>query len=584
VNPSTSEALRAHIGRLYAPDVADETSSRLIAIVERFGDDHPELVTPREPYDERDVWIIAYGDHLTEPGRAPLATLEDVLSTRLGDVVGGLHLLPHYPSTSDGGFAVVDHERVDPRLGDWDDVERLAGGVRLMLDAVVNHTSASSPWFLGWLTDDPEFADFYLCPDDTTDLDQVVRPRTNPLLTPFEAADGTRHVWTTFGPDQVDLNFANPEVLIRITQVLLGYVARGASALRLDAIAFLWKRSGTTCIHLPETHEIIRLWRTILDEVAPGTLIVTETNVPHAENLSYFGDGTDEAHLVYQFALPPLVLHAFRRADTSVLRGWLDGLTTPTRGTSFLLFLASHDGIGLRPVEQLVPAEEIESLARAIESEGGAVSYRSASGDRRSPYELNVSYFDALSPPASSEPLQLQVDRFIAAQSLLLALAGIPAIYLHSLLGSRNWYEGPSASGHPRDINREKLPRAVVESELDDPTSLRAQVHSRMRARMSARIADPAFHPAAEQRVLSTTPGVLGFERGPAGARGAVLCLVNVTDRAQQVPLTRADGLTVSGTLEERCTGRRIGTDPTAGLDLVLEPYEVLWLGSPINP
>lgn len=583
MNPSTSDALRAHLGRLYAPEVADGSSSRLIEIVERFREDHPELATPREPYDERDVWIIAYGDHLSEPGRAPLATLEDVVRTRLGDVVGGLHLLPHYPSTSDGGFAVVDHERVDPRLGDWDDVERLAGGVRVMLDAVVNHTSASSPWFRGWLADDPEFADFYLRPDGTFDLDEVVRPRTNPLLTPFEAADGTRHVWTTFGPDQVDLNYANPEVLLRVTQIVLGYVARGASALRLDAVAFLWKRSGTSCIHLPETHEIIRLWRTILDEVAPGTLIVTETNVPHEENLSYFGDGTDEAHIVYQFALPPLVLHAFRRADASVLRSWLDGLAAPTSGTTFLIFLASHDGIGLRPVEQLVPAAEIASLARAIESEGGAVSYRSAPGGGRSPYELNVSYFDALSPPTASEPQQLQVDRFVAAQSLLLALAGIPAIYLHSLLGSRNWREGPRASGHPRDINREKLPRAVVESALDDPTSLRAQVYSRVRARVSARIADPAFHPAADQRVLPTPPGVLGFERGPAGAR-AVLCLLNVTDRSQRVHLTGADGLTVSGALEERCTHRRVEADPRTGLALELDPYEVLWLGGPLSP
>jgi glucosylglycerate phosphorylase len=370
------QALRAHLARLYDRELVEPTLVRLVEALERFARDHPDVAgRDPAPFDEADVWVIAYGDHLTEPGRAPLESLDDFLRERFRGVLGGLHLLPHYPWTSDDGFAVVDYEEVDPQLGDWGDVERLAVSFRLMLDAVVNHTSASSPWFQGWLQDDPTFADFFISPPEDADLDQVVRPRTTPLLTPFPAREGVREVWTTFGPDQVDLNYANPEVLLRITGILLDYVAHGARALRLDAIAFLWKRFGTTCIHLEETHEVIRLWRTVLDAVAPGTLIVTETNVPHAENLSYLGDGTDEAHLVYQFPLPPLVLHAFRGGDGTVLAGWLRTLETPSTSTTFLNFLGSHDGIGLRPVEQLLPDREVEALGEAARREAGGVSY-----------------------------------------------------------------------------------------------------------------------------------------------------------------------------------------------------------------
>jgi glucosylglycerate phosphorylase len=581
VDRGTTDALRAHLERLYAAEVVDATLPHLVDLLDRFAGAHPQAGRrDRGPFDETDVWVIAYGDHVREPGRAPLATLADFLAQRTAGAVGGVHLLPHYPWTSDDGFAVVDHTEVDPELGDWEDVERLGSRLRLMLDAVVNHTSASSPWFRGWLQDDPEFADFYVSVAEDAALDEVVRPRTTPLLTPFPARKGVRHAWTTFGPDQVDLNYANPEVLLRVTEILLGYVGHGASALRLDAIAFLWKRPGTGCIHLPETHEVIRLWRTILDAVAPGTLLVTETNVPHVENLSYFGDGTDEAHLVYQFPLPPLVLHAFRGGDASVLRAWLETLTTPSSETTFLNFLASHDGIGLRPIEGLLPAAEVERLAAAISAEGGGVSYRAMPGRGPFPYELNSTYFDALNPPTSTEPLERQVARFLAAQSLLLSLAGVPAIYLHSLLGSRNWTAGVEASGHPRTINREKLDRAEVDAALDDPGSRGAAVFSGIVARIAARVAEPAFHPAGAQRLLPTPPGLVAFERDAVDGSRTVLCIHSVTDQPQRLELSSADGLTVRGPLVELCTHERLAGPGPGGdsMDLLLEPYGVRWL------
>ncbi len=573
------EALRTHLGRLYDRELAVPALDRLVEILEDFARSHPAIAErDPAPFDERDVWVIAYGDHLTEPGRPPLRSLDGFLREHFGDVVGGLHLLPHYPWTSDDGFAVVDHREVDPRLGDWSDVERLGDGFRLMLDAVVNHTSASAPWFQGWLRDDPEFADFYLSPPVDADLSRVVRPRTTPLLTPFPAPEGVRQVWTTFGPDQVDLNYANPEVLLRVTEILLEYVGRGARALRLDAIAFLWKRAGTSCIHLPETHEVIRLWRTVLDAVAPGTLIVTETNVPHAENVAYFGDGTDEAHLVYQFPLPPLVLHAFRGGDSSVLAGWLRDLEAPSAATTFLNFLGSHDGIGLRPVEQLLPTREVAALGEAISSEGGGVSYRSIPGHPQFPYELNVSYFDALNPPDPSTSRSEQIDRFVAAQSLLLALAGVPAIYLHALLGSRNWHEGVALTGHPRAINREKLVLAEVEAALEDPGTLRSEVAERIRGRAAARIAEPAFHPCAAQRVLDTPPGLLAIERTATDGSSTVVCVHNLTAEPERFRLPADGAAEVPRSYTEIVDGRRISPEASDRAEVTVAPYEVLWL------
>ena len=126
------------------------------------------------------------------------------------------------------------------------------------------------------------------------------------------------------------MNFKNPDVLLALLDALLFYVARGARFIRLDAIAYLWKRIGTSCIHLPQTHAVIQFWRAVLDEVAPHVLLITETNVPHADNVSYFGDGTNEAQLVYNFALPPLVLHALLRGDATHLTRWAQSLTLPS--------------------------------------------------------------------------------------------------------------------------------------------------------------------------------------------------------------------------------------------------------------
>ena len=523
------------------------------------------------PLDERDAVLITYADSVRAPGERPLATLRRFLASDVDDTASTVHLLPFYPSTSDDGFAVADYLVVDPAYGDWDDVAALAREHRLMFDAVINHVSASHPWFQAFLRDEAPYRDYFITVEDDADLSRVVRPRTSPLTTPFETRAGTRHVWTTFSADQVDLNYANPEVLLEIVNVVLAYVARGASILRLDAVTYLWKEAGTTCVHLPRTHEVMRLLRSVIDAVAPHVVLLTETNVPHDENVAYFGDGHDEAHMVYNFALPPLVLHTFAHGDATALRSWAAALTTPSDATCFFNFLASHDGIGVRPVEALLSPGEIAALAERVRAHGGLVSYRSHPDGSQSPYELNVSFFDALSDPRGPEGLATQVERFMCAQAIMLALAGVPGIYLHSLIGARSHREGVRASGHARAINREKLSLERLRAELADERGIRAGVLGRYRALLRARRSEGAFHPTAPQRVLDTANGVFALRRGPPGA--SVTCLHNVGDRP--APIELGDVGLPAGGATDLTTGRSLPLDEGS---LTLAPYAVAWL------
>ncbi len=410
--------------------------------------------------------LITYGDQLHDADQPPLRTLAEFCDTHLRGVVDGIHLLPFYPYSSDDGFSVIDYKQVNPALGTWDDVARVGQHFHLMFDGVINHISAQSEWFKAFLRDDPKYRDYFIVVEGDPDLSQVVRPRALPLLTEFTTPSGVKKVWTTFSADQIDLNYANPDVLLDIIDVLLFYVAHGAELIRLDAIAYLWKEIGTSCLHLPQTHRVIQLLRAILDEVAPHVALITETNVPHQDNLSYFGDGHNEAQLVYNFALPPLTLHTFHTGDASALTQWAASLTLPSDETTFFNFLASHDGIGLNPARGILRDDEITALVDRVVAHGGRVSYKSNPDGSTTPYELNINYFDALSDPNSSEPLALQIDRFVAAHAIMLALSGVPGIYFHSLFGSRGWPEGVTITGQNRTINRQKFDRAEVEREL----------------------------------------------------------------------------------------------------------------------
>ena len=523
-----------HLSFLYGTTAAGPIESRLRALISSH-QPGPASATPplepgrRLPLTQRDALLITYGDQVREPGVAPLLTLGEFLDEHAAGAVSGVHILPFYPSTSDDGFSVVDYRAVDPELGTWDDVCRIGRRFELMFDAVFNHVSAHSEWFQAFLRDDPKYRTWFITVDGDPDLSLVVRPRALPLLTPFETAAGVKKVWTTFSADQVDVNAHEPELLLALVDALLFYVARGARFIRLDAIAYLWKEIGTPCIHLPQTHSVIQLMRAVLDRTAPDVMLITETNVPHRDNVSYFSDGSNEAQLVYNFALPPLVLHSLATGDATALTRWAAGLELPSDGVTFFNFLASHDGIGVNPVRGILGQDEIDALVARAPAHGGYVSYKHNADGTKSPYELNINYFDALSDPAGDEPEETRIGRFLAAQAIMLAMPGMPGIYFHSLFGSRGDRAGAESSGIPRRINRQKFERLELERELADPSSRRARVLFALKALLRQRQASAAFHPSGRWEVVTADPRVFALRRTSPDGAHTVLCLHNVS-------------------------------------------------------
>lgn len=542
------------LAELYGAERAASLLPEALDLIER---QRGRIPAPRAiGLSQRDAILITYADQVQRPGQLPLVTLAEFASQYLQGLVSGLHVLPFYPSTSDDGFSVSDYYGVDPALGAWEQIERLRADFRLMFDAVFNHASAQGAWFQGFLRDEPAYRDFFIAIAGEPDLSRVVRPRALPLLTTFAAADGPRRLWSTFSADQVDLNYANPRVLLQMLDVLLFYVAHGAEWIRLDAIAYLWKQPGTPCIHLPQTHAVVQLMRAVLDLVAPQVMLVTETNVAHTDNISYFGDGANEAQMVYNFALPPLALHTLRTGDAGVLNAWAAGLTLPSSQVTFFNFLASHDGIGLNPARGILTPGQIEALVQGALAHGGRVSYKHNPDGSQSPYELNINYFDALSDPAGGEDEAVQVGRFVAAHAILLALLGVPGIYFHSLFGSRGWPQGVALTGQNRSINRQKLDVDALSAELSLANGRRRRIYERLSSMLRVRAGDPAFDPQVGQEVLDVGSSLFALRRGD------VTCLVNVSGRTVEIPPSLRHGADLLG----------------SGEFVELEAYGIRWL------
>ena len=445
---------------------------------------------------EKDAVVITYADTIRRRGEPPLRTLKLFFDEQLSGLVNTIHILPFYPYTSDDGFAVTDYFSVHPEFGTWDHIRSLSEKYHLMFDAVINHMSKSSVWFQEFLAGNPDYADFFIRVDGKDKrLAKVFRPRTLPLVHKYPSSSGELvGVWTTFSEDQVDLNFANGKVFVVILDLLLFYISKGARLIRLDAVGFLWKRLGTTCIHLPETHLVIRLYRKIIERMTKGVLFITETNVPHKDNISYFGNGHNEAHLVYNFTLPPLLAFSVVTSNVEKLGKWLSGLKLPSSGEAcYFNFTASHDGVGLQPVKDILTPEEREVLVYQAKANGGFISYKNNPDGSRSPYELNCTYLDLLSQPG--DPVSLKARKFILTQAFMLTLPGLPGIYIHSLLGTENDQEGVAKSGIYRRINRAKLEYNALLSALKEEGTLRHRVFANYKKILAARKNSSWFDP-----------------------------------------------------------------------------------------
>ena len=576
ISSSKLKVIRRRLARVYGIEEADILLDRLYRMVGRYGvgaqlnQNSPNLTA-------RDVVLITYADMVKSSSeeQSPLGALKEFCTARLKGAVSAIHILPFYPWTSDDGFSVVDYREVSPDYGTWDDVSKLGEEFELMFDLVLNHCSSKSPWFKEYVSGVEPGLNYIMEGNPKTDLSMVVRPRSTPLLTPYQTRKGERHVWTTFSADQVDLDWTSPDLLFEFLDIILYYVSIGCKILRLDAVAFLWKKIGTDCLHLPETHEIIKLIRNFLEVVAPDVVILTETNVPHAENISYFGKG-DEAHAVYQFSLPPLLLHGLLRGTSEHLTDWATNLAPPPKGCHFLNFTASHDGVGVRPLEGILPHDEILGLADEIRQKGGFVSMRRMEDGSESPYELNSTYFSALSDPKNED---MGMARFQCSQAVALAMKGIPAVYFHSLCGTPNDLDGYKLTKRNRTVNRKKWTQDELNQLLDDQETLPAQIFSWYSRTLRMRAGCPAFHPEAPQEILNFGSDLFAVRRDSTDGGLSVICLFNFTSEDSKISdMSLLSSLFPVGKARDLISGGEIDWGKKDAL--TLRPYQAVWLST----
>lgn len=538
-------------------------------------DDEKNIIAPKQHHnnwDQEDVILITYGDSVEAAGEKPLRTLHTFLSTYCSDTINSVHILPFFPYSSDDGFSVIDYSSVNESLGGWDDIEAITQDYRFMSDVVINHCSSRSAWFTNFIKGEGPGHDFFYTASPTEDLSKVVRPRTSELLRFTETEYGEKHVWCTFSHDQVDFDFSNPNVLDTFVSIIRQYLDSGIRIFRLDAVAFLWKKIGTDCINLEQTHEVVRLLRTLVEHAVEKAVIITETNIPNRQNLTYFGNA-NEAHGIYNFSLPPLLVNSLVTGSCKHLKSWLCSMPPAQNGTFFFNFIASHDGIGLRPAEGLLDDKELTNLVNTMQNFGGRISWRQSENGEQKAYEINIALFDALQGTTKGTD-KWGLERFICAHAVMFGLEGIPGLYIHSLLGTGNDYERVKNTSHNRSINRHKWDFEALEGLLKDESSQQAKVYKRMTQLLSIRKKQPAFHPNATQFTLQLGNKIFGFWRQSLMRNQSIFCVYNMSDEPQMLKLV---DLNLIGTDEwlDLISNEKIALED---LEYELRPYQSLWI------
>ncbi|MEM8718456.1 MAG: alpha-amylase family glycosyl hydrolase [Cyanobacteria bacterium P01_G01_bin.39] len=602
IPPQAKKRIKERLSFLYGEELAQQYFSELERILKvYYAHKPPEQIiaeqnfNPCDRFTESDVILITYGDLVRSEQSSPLASLVHILEQVPGfkKAINTLHILPFFPYSSDRGFSVTDFRNVDPKLGSWQDIAKIGDDYQLMFDAVCNHTSSQSKAFQKLLSGNPEYKDIatvYQNPDDLSleDRQKIVRPRTSDVLTKFKSINGDIWVWTTFSADQIDLNYRNPKVLLWVLETLLLYVRRGADLIRLDAVTYLWQIPGTSCANLQQTHETIKLFHDIFEVVAPGVALITETNIPHEQNIAYFGNGHDEAQMVYNFALPPLVLHTFYREDTTALSQWAKQLEFPSHSCTYLNILDTHDGIGLMGVKNILTTKDINYLINRARENGAFISYRSGVNGTNEPYEINSTWFSALNLDSGHEPLELQIKRFVASRSIALVLKGVPGIYLHGLIGSSNDVDTVIKTKSKRDINRQVIAESVLNQQLKLPNSRLSQLTQGLGKLLENRVLHKAFHPQGEQLIIHISNQCFVVLRTSPDGQEHVLTITNVSGKTchLKIPLEKLQlpnsASALNNTSENNywydLVGHRGWKIEQHQISLVLEAYDVVWL------
>lgn len=527
-------------------------------------------------WDQKSTVMITYGDSFLSANEKPLITLKHFLDEHCDGLINSVHILPFFPFSSDDGFAVMDFSTVNDALGSWQDIQSISHDYRLMADLVINHCSSRSLWFQNFIKGEGPGHDYFYTATAEADLSKVVRPRTSSLLRETQTNKGIKHVWCTFSHDQVDFDFRNPDVLLQFVKIIRQYLDMGVKIFRLDAIAFLWKKADSQSINLEETHNLVRLLRLLIEHAQIDAIIITETNIPNRENLSYFGNA-NEAHCVYNFALPPLLINTLLTGNSHYLKLWLMSMPPAQLGTTYFNFIASHDGLGLRPIEGILSDHETQSLVDTLQGFGGKTSWRALKNEAgkaiQKPYEVNISLFDALKGTINGEDNN-GIERFICAHAIMLGLEGIPAIYVHSLLATGNDYQRLQHTGHNRSINRHQWQYDELKKLLTAANNQHSIVFDKLKYLIKLRQQQKAFHPNALQYTLHLGDAIFAYWRQSIDKKQSVFCISNISEHTQEFMLADIN-------LDSRYDWYDLISDnPLISQQMLIQlvPYQTLWL------
>ncbi|HKL37791.1 MAG TPA: hypothetical protein VJ876_02785 [Bacteroidales bacterium] len=491
--------------------LTQEFLDRLYALIE----EHLEEVTcGLTKWDQTDTVLITNGGSIVNAEEPPLQTLQKFLRQHLRDVIRCVHILPFFSySNSDGSG--IDGYRVDPALGSWQDIEAIHQDFDLMMDLVTNPESGQRQGFHNY----PEGR----------------------------------------SPEK--------DLFIEMLRVLFYYIHQGARIISLDDVASLWKDQDTAFTRQPQSHHIVKLIRELAELINPDCIILTETNMPARQNISSFSHNFDEAHMIYQSPLPPLLLRAMHTGDATLLSRWATTIPETDEENTFLNFTASHDAIDVRPLEGILPEDELNRMVEQMKDFGGCLETQSDGSE--SPYEINITWFDAMK--GTTHGINgLQKERFLCSQTIMMEMKGIPAFYLHALTATENDHKEGVGTGKNRNINPKKRHLEELEERLNNRNHPAHQIFHELKRLIGIRNGQPAFNPNAAQKVLELGPEffVLRRMQEPGETLWAVS---NVTPRQRQVDLSRINSRV---SLHDLISEKNFQPDQTVALD----PYQTLWL------
>ena len=517
---------------------------------------------------EKTSLVISYGDNIYSSQSSSMKIFQKFFQKNLEKLFDTIHFLPFYPSSSDSGFAVKDHYQIDKKIGNWSDLKKISKSKKIMADVVINHASARGLWFKNFLKRKKPGKDYFLTVNSKFNTSKVVRPRDHKLLKKIKIFEKNDYLWRTFSPDQIDLNFKNPSVLLRFIKIIIYLINNGVTIFRLDAIAYLWKQNGTKCINLSQTHEIIKLLRVVTSLLNVQTLIITETNLPEKENLSYFGKN-NEANWVYNFSLPPLLIHAFLFENSSYLNQWSRKLPSTKHGNCYLNFIASHDGIGIRPTEGILNEKTLSSFLKRLKKNGSKFSYRKVQNKSKKVYEANITVFDALRKSDFDPKGLFFLERYISAHAIMVSFEGVPAVYFNSLFGKSNDEAKYIITGNNRDVNRYKWNFNNITTKLRDKKSKQSIFYRNIGALLEIKRKQKAFHPNASRININLGPKIFCFKRISKDKKQSIICMTNLSSKIQTPNFKKIGNYRdlLNSNLKFR-----------EGNSLILKPFQTVWL------